>query len=281
MKQYGTYIVWALSFIFLKLEAATASNGLTTWDNIFGKPNDLVRMVDTSLRIGTKSDINVPMKAVRDSAAAISGRLKTVAYTNAYSDLNGLPSLFSGNYADLSGKPNINSYTNGSGLGIFGSGNNFTFYIDSNRIMTTSSATTTINNMNNDINGKVPNSRTITINGVTQDLSANRTWTVGGAADYYNSATTTSGTATFYLTDNKLSTGTALYSQINYVNPLVNNVNGNYTFGWTVSPDLKTLTVQSRVATNTAVIALIGISVLGSTVQVPNGTTIQVLVKGQ
>lgn len=78
-----------------------------------------------------------------------------------------------------------------------------------------------------------------------------------------------------------MSSGTALYSQINYVNPLVNNVNGNYTFGWSLSGDLKTLTVQSRVATNTAVIALLGISLLSSTVQVPNGTEIQVLVKGQ
>lgn len=267
MKQYGTYIVWALAFIFLKLEAATASNGLTTWDNIFGKPNDLVRMADTPSIIATKNNINTTAQIIKDTAANITGRLKTVAFTN--------------NYLDLLGRPTINSYTNGNGLGVFGSSGNFTFYVDSSRFMSMSSATTTINNMTNDINGKVPNSRTITINGVTQDLSANRTWTVGGIADYYNTATTTSGTATFYLTDNKLSTGTALYSQINYVNPLVNNVNGNYTFGWTVSPDLKTLTVQSRVATNTAVIALIGISVLGSTVQVPNGTTIQVLVKGQ
>lgn len=253
MKQRLTYGILVCAYIatllFKHTEASAFSNGLTTWDNIFGKPNDLVRMVDTPSIIATKSNINTTAQVIKDSALSIRSALK--------------------------------NYTNGSGLGIFGSGGNFTFYIDSTRIMTTSSATATINSMNNDINGKVPNSRTITINGVTQDLSANRTWTVGGAADYYNSATTTSGTATFYLTNNKLSSGTALYSQINYVNPLVNNVNGNYTFGWTVSPDLKTLTVQSRVATNTAVIALIGISVLGSTVQVPNGTTIQVLVKGQ
>lgn len=45
--------------------------------------------------------------------------------------------------------------------------------------MSIPAANTAIATMQNDINGKVPNARTITINGTTQDLSANRTWNVG------------------------------------------------------------------------------------------------------
>ena len=100
------------------------------------------------------------------------------------------------------------------------------------------------------------------------------------AIDYTNSANTVADSAVFYLTNDKTSTGTALYSTVTYVNPIINNRNGNYTFDWTVSSDKKVLTVKSKVATNTAVIALLGISVLGSTVNVSTGTTISVLVKG-
>lgn len=46
------------------------------------------------------------------------------------------------------------------------------------KIMTTAAANNAINTLTNDVNGKVPASRTITINGVTQDLSANRTFTI-------------------------------------------------------------------------------------------------------
>lgn len=99
--------------------------------------------------------------------------------------------------------------------------------------------------------------------------------------DYTNTASTTGGAATFYLTHNKLSSGTALYNQINHISPIVNNANAYYTFGWTISGDNKTLTINSKVATNTAVLTLLGIAVTGAATTVPNGTNIQVLVKGQ
>jgi hypothetical protein len=168
--------------------------------------------------------------------------------------------------------------------------------------------------------------RTLTINGVTFDLTANRSWSVGtligtdtaslsnrinakfttpsgttaqyvrgdgtlatlltavsglyGLPDYTNTVATVADSAVFFLTSDKTASGTALYTTINYVNPLVNDVNGNYTFGWTISADKKRLVVKSRVATNTAVIAILGISVLNSTVPVVTGTQIQVNVKG-
>ena len=45
-------------------------------------------------------------------------------------------------------------------------------------IMTTSAATTAISDINNNVNGKVPQNRTLTINGTGFDLSANRVWTL-------------------------------------------------------------------------------------------------------
>lgn len=47
-----------------------------------------------------------------------------------------------------------------------------------NNYMSIPAANTAIATMQNDINGKVPNARNITINGVTQNLSSDRNWTV-------------------------------------------------------------------------------------------------------
>lgn len=69
----------------------------------------------------------------------------------------------------------VNTYTAGYGLAL----NTNQFRIDSTQIMTVSRATDSITNINTKVNGKVDNSRTLTINGVAQDLSANRTWVVG------------------------------------------------------------------------------------------------------
>lgn len=44
--------------------------------------------------------------------------------------------------------------------------------------MSIPAANTAIATMQNDINGKVPNARQLTINGTTFDLSSNRTWTI-------------------------------------------------------------------------------------------------------
>jgi len=99
------------------------------------------------------------------------------------------------------------------------------------------------------------------------------------ANDYTNTVNTVGDSAVFYLTSDKTLSGTALFTTTPYINPVVNNVNGNYTFGWTLSADKKTLVVKSRVATNTAVIALLGISVLGSTQPVTTGTPIQIFAK--
>lgn len=97
--------------------------------------------------------------------------------------------------------------------------------------------------------------------------------------NYTNTATTTSGAATFYLTSDKTVTGTALYTTVNYINPVVNDINANYVYSWVISG--KTLTVTAKSAAPTGVIGILGISVLGAPTTVVNGTTISVTVFGQ
>lgn len=155
----------------------------------------------------------------------------------------------------------------------------------------------------------VTNSRTITINGTSQDLSSNRTWSVGDLLssgsysnpswitslawgkitgtpnipipDYTNSGVVAggAGNVVFYITSDKTSTGTALYTNINYVAPIVNDSNVNYTYGWSYNPTTKALTVNVKSATGINV-AVLGLTLLGLPTNSPNGTSVQVLVKG-
>lgn len=98
-------------------------------------------------------------------------------------------------------------------------------------------------------------------------------------ADYSNTTTTTSGNAVFYLTTTGLLSGEALYTNVTHVTPVINDSAYNYTYGWTLSADKKTLTVTAKVSSQTAV-ALIGLTVLGVPTNVTNGTSVSVLVKG-
>lgn len=78
---------------------------------------------------------------------------------------------------------NSDVYNAGMGLTKTGSSSPYTFAVDTNAttsgtsaIMYVGKANGAINALNNSINGKVPQSRNITINGTTQDLSVDRTW---------------------------------------------------------------------------------------------------------
>lgn len=99
--------------------------------------------------------------------------------------------------------------------------------------------------------------------------------------DYVDSAVVAggAGNATFYLTNNHTSGGTALYTNVSYVNPIINDASLNYSYAWTVSGDKKTLTVNAKAAVGINV-ALVGLTLLGVPSNVPNGTKIYVLVKG-
>jgi len=97
--------------------------------------------------------------------------------------------------------------------------------------------------------------------------------------DYVNTAATTAGNAVFYLTSDKTINGTALFGSVTSVTPIVNDAAVNYTYGWTVSPDKKTLTVNTRSSAGINV-ALLSLTLLGVPANVANGTAVTVLVKG-
>jgi len=94
-----------------------------------------------------------------------------------------------------------------------------------------------------------------------------------GFKPYSNTATTTSGVATFYLTSDKTAGGTALYGTNVYPNIVVNDAAANYTYGWSLSGDKKTLTVTTKVSSQN-VVALVGLTLIGVPANVPNGTTV-------
>lgn len=95
--------------------------------------------------------------------------------------------------------------------------------------------------------------------------------------DYFNSSTTTTGVAIFYLTSNKTSGGTALYTDVTSIIPFINDVNTNFTYGYSLSGDKKTLTVTAKY---NPVIILLSTSILGSLSNVTNGTIVYITVKG-
>lgn len=124
--------------------------------------------------------------------------------TNDYSNedktkLHNLPlSYFSGNYSELSNLPIIPTktselnndsnfittiplipnYSAGIGLTKTGTDSSPIFNVDSTQFMSITNANTAISTMQEDINGKVSSSRSITINGLTQTLGADRSWTL-------------------------------------------------------------------------------------------------------
>lgn len=99
-------------------------------------------------------------------AADTVSKWKPIGYVPAWSEITGKPSFAtvatSGDYGDLSNKPtiptNTNQLTNGAG---------FITGVNSGDITSALGYT------------PVTNARTVTVNGVTHDLSANRTWSVG------------------------------------------------------------------------------------------------------
>ncbi len=112
-----------------------------------------------------------------------------------------------------------------------------------------------------------------------QYVKGNGDYAVLPTGDYYNTVNVAGGAgqAVFYLTSDKTSGGTALYTTIDAVIPIINDATQNYTYGWSYNAGTKALTVTAK--TNlTAVISLLTV-VLGPT-NVANGVPVQVVVKG-
>lgn len=87
------------------------------------------------------------------------------------------------------------------------------------------------------------------------------------------------GNVVFYLTDNGLVGGNALFTNVDYVNPLVNDSTINYSYGWTISGDKKTLTVNTKAALGINV-ALLSLTLLGVPSNVANGIVVTCVVVG-
>lgn len=87
------------------------------------------------------------------------------------------------------------------------------------------------------------------------------------------------GNAVFYLTNDGTATGAALFSNVTYVNPIVNDSAVNYTYGWSYNSSTKALTVNVKSATG-LFISLLNLTLLGTPANVANGVQVSVLVKG-
>lgn len=101
---------------------------------------------------------------------------------------------------------------------------------------------------------------------------------------YSQNATTTSGVATFYLTDDFTSSGNALFTTV-YKDTaqfwVEDTANAHFFGGYTLSGDNKTLTITSKTRTFTGVTVL-GVDVLGSTAitNSSNGTVVRLAIWG-
>lgn len=116
----------------------------------------------------------------------------------------------------------------------------------------------------------------------TEDYtSAEKTKLASIKEDYTNTSTiTSSGNVTFYLTNDKTSTGTALFSNVSYVCPLVNDSTVNYTYQWTTyNATTKSITVNVK-ATPVLNVSALSLTLLGVPANAANGTPVQVLIKG-
>ena len=92
-------------------------------------------------------------------------------------------------------------------------------------------------------------------------------------AETYVVPVTMAGNVIIYLTDTGTLAGNAVFASVTAVMPFVNDSTRSYTYGWSVSPDLKTLTVNTKVS------PAIGM-LLGVPTNVAIGTTVNVTVVG-
>lgn len=136
--------------------------------------------------------------------------------------------------------------------------------------------------LSTEVDGSITNEiQTLSISGNTISLSSGGSVNLPNSIEYINTGIITGGAGNiiFYLTSDKTSTGTALYTNLTYVNPIVNDSTINYSYGWSYNSGTKALTVNTKSAIGLNV-ALVGLTLLGIPGNAPNGTSVQILVKG-
>ena len=94
----------------------------------------------------------------------------------AYANPSWISSL---SYSKITGAPSQNVYSGGMGINKSGAEPSASFSIDPNEVMMVQRATDSIASIKSTINTKANKSTTITINGVTHDLSGNSSYSVG------------------------------------------------------------------------------------------------------
>lgn len=240
-----------------------------TWSNITGKP-----IFSTVATTGSYLDLtNQPVVVSNNNQLTNGSNYITASSSDLLTNKTGNISQWTNNlgyltsvpaqsFSSLTGKP-----TTLSGYGITDAypltGNPSNFINQSGArtaisLTTTGTGSATYNNTTGVLNIPTP---------ITPLADYTNTVAVAGGA----------GNATFYLTNDKTSTGIALYTNINYVSPIVNDATNNYTYGWAYNPTTKALTVNVRANTG---LTVLGLQVLGAPANIANGTNVQILVKG-
>lgn len=293
----GSYVnpSWITSIPYTKITGAPTIPNLTsqlTNDSGFITASSASTLTNKSGNISQWTNDSAYLTSV--SFASLIGKPTTLSgygITDAY-PLTGNPSGFltgitSGQVTGALGFTPLSTTGNGSGLtGITNtqiSGLGTAATTNSTAYATAAQGIKADTALQVEIDGSITNEiQTLSISGSNLSLSSGGgTVSLPIPVDYTNTVSVAggAGNAIFYLTSDKTSTGTALYTNVNYVNPIVNDSTVNYTYGWSYNAGTKALTVNVKQAVGINV-ALVGLTLLGIPSNAPNGTSVQILVKG-
>lgn len=247
-----------------RLLGVNNSGEITPYD-VTALPKQSLSVSGQSLTISNGNTITLPTQTETDpiwNSQKSSYSTKTVA---------------DGLYKPISYTPTLTL----SGNSLSAGGNSVTIDPSSTNELQTLSLTTNTLTLSSGNSVTLPTyNQTLSVSGNSISISNGNTITIPSSSSTYTNSGTVAGGAgnvVFYLTNDKTSTGTALYSSMPTVIPIVNDASTNYTYGWTLSPDFKTLTVN--VKTSSALnIAALGITVLGVPANVANGTAVRVTI---
>lgn len=148
-----------------------------------------------------------------------------------------------------------------------------------NQTLSVSSHSVTISGGNTIV---TPDNQTLSISSNSVTISGGNTIILPtGTAAYTNTVAVAggAGNAIFYLTSDKTSTGTALYTSASTIfpTPIVNDATTNYTYGWSYNATTKALTVNCK--SNPSVVSGL-LTLIGLPQNVANGIVIQLTVNG-
>lgn len=252
--------------------------------------NGITKTLDTNIswqvgNVSTDENYNNPAWLTSLSSSKITG-LSTVSTTGSYNDLSNKPTIPTVNYPVTS----VNTKTgavvlNASDVGAIATGANIPYntLTGAPTIPTNTNQLTNGSGFLNQAGARAAISLTTTGSGAATYSSTTGILNIptNSAQKEYigNSTVTSAGNAIFYLTSDGTSTGTALYTSVNYANPFVNDSTVNYSYSWSYNSGTKALTVNVKAATGLNV-ALVGLTLLGVPANVANGTQVSVLVKG-